>query len=88
MLVMVVIWIILRTFMLIFRCVPVQSIWDHTITGKVCNINSGQFFLGTITTHFLMDLAILVLPIIEVARLTLPKGQKLAIAALFLLGSM
>lgn len=88
MLVMVVIWIILRTFMLIFRCVPVQSIWDHTITGKVCNINSGQFFLGTITTHFLMDIAILVLPIIEVVRLTLPKGQKLAIAALFLLGSM
>lgn len=35
-----------------------------------------------------MDLAILVLPIIEVARLTLPKGQKLAIAALFLLGAM
>ncbi|WZH47754.1 uncharacterized protein QYS62_008913 [Fusarium acuminatum] len=88
MLVMVVIWIILRTFMLIFRCIPVQSIWDHTITGKVCNINSGQFFLGTITTHFLMDLAILVLPIIEVVRLTLPKGQKLAIAALFLLGSI
>jgi len=88
MLVMVVIWIILRTFMLTFRCVPVQSLWDYSITDKVCNLDSGQFFLGTITTHFIMDLAILVLPIIEVARLTLPKGQKLAIAALFLLGAM
>ena len=85
---MVVIWIILRTFILTFGCVPVQSLWDYTITDKVCNLDSGKFFLGTITTHFIMDLAILVLPIIEVARLTLPKGQKLAISALFLLGAM
>ncbi|KAF5025375.1 hypothetical protein F66182_2540 [Fusarium sp. NRRL 66182] len=88
MLVMVVIWIFLRTFMLIFRCVPTQSIWDLTITDKVCNINSGQFFLGTITTHFLMDIAILILPVIEVFRLRLRAGQKLAIAALFLIGAI
>ncbi|RFN43412.1 hypothetical protein FIE12Z_12352 [Fusarium flagelliforme] len=86
MIVMVVIWIIIRTFMLTFRCVPVQSLWDYTITDKVCNINSGQFFLGTITTHFIMDIFILVLPIIEVVKLRLPTGQKAAIAALFLLG--
>ncbi|KAH7116591.1 hypothetical protein B0J13DRAFT_599919 [Dactylonectria estremocensis] len=30
---MSVMWIIFRTFMLIFRCVPVQSIWDKTITA-------------------------------------------------------
>ncbi|KAF4452168.1 hypothetical protein F53441_4906 [Fusarium austroafricanum] len=88
MLVMVVIWIMIRTFMLTFRCVPVQSLWDYTIKDKVCNIDSEKFFLGTITTHFIMDVAILVLPIIEVVRLTLPTGQKLAIGALFLLGSI
>lgn len=88
MLVMVVVWIILRTFMLTFRCVPVQSLWDYSITDKVCNLDSGEFFLGTITTHFIMDIAILILPIIEVARLSLPTGQKLAITALFLLGAM
>ncbi|KAH7207821.1 uncharacterized protein BKA55DRAFT_657506 [Fusarium redolens] len=88
MLVMVVIWIIIRTFMLTFRCVPVQSLWDYTITDKVCNINSDQFFLGTITTHFIMDIAILALPIIEVFRLRLRTGQKLAIGALFLLGTI
>ncbi|KAG9497334.1 hypothetical protein J7337_012129 [Fusarium musae] len=88
MIVMVVIWIILRTFMLTFRCVPVQSLWDYTITDKVCNINSDQFFLGTITTHFIMDIIILILPIIEVFRLRLKTGQKLAIGALFLLGTI
>ncbi|VUC23772.1 unnamed protein product [Clonostachys rosea] len=88
MLVMSVIWIILRTFMLIFRCVPVQSIWDKTITDSVCNINSGQFFFGTIITHFIMDVIILTLPIIEVYRLRLRLGQKLAIIALFVLGTI
>ncbi|KAF4965420.1 hypothetical protein FSARC_6771 [Fusarium sarcochroum] len=88
MLVMVVIWIFLRTFMLIFRCVPVQSLWDYTITDKVCNIDSEKFFLGTITTHFLMDVAILILPVIEIAQLSLRVGQKIAIAALFLLGTI
>lgn len=88
MLVMSVIWMILRTFMLIFRCVPVQSIWDKTITDSVCNINSGQFFLGTIVTHFIMDLIILTLPVIEVYRLRLRLGQKLGIIALFVLGTM
>ncbi|KAM5366846.1 hypothetical protein ACJZ2D_010298 [Fusarium nematophilum] len=85
---MSVIWIILRTFMLIFRCVPVQSIWDKTITGAVCNIDGGKFFLGTITTHFIMDIIILILPIIEVFRLHLRLGQKLGIVALFVLGTI
>lgn len=74
--------------MLIFRCVPVQSIWDKTITGSVCNIDGGKFFLGTITTHFIMDIIILILPIVEVSRLRLRLGQKLGIIALFILGIM
>lgn len=84
----VVVWIILRTFMLIFRCVPVQSLWDLTITDKVCNINPDQFFLGTITTHFILDIIILTLPIIEVVQLRMRTAQKVAVAALFLIGIM
>ncbi|KAH7114538.1 hypothetical protein B0J13DRAFT_239587 [Dactylonectria estremocensis] len=83
---MSVMWIIFRTFMLTFRCVPVQSIWDKTITGSVCNIDAGKFFLGTITTHFIMDIIILSLPIVEVSKLRLRLGQKLGIIALFILG--
>lgn len=72
--------------MLTFRCVPVQSLWDYSITDKVCNIDSGKFFMGTITTHFLLDIIILILPLIEVFRLRMRLGQKLAVAALFLIG--
>jgi hypothetical protein len=85
---MVAAWIVLRTFMLIFRCVPVQSLWDYSITDKVCNIDSSKFFLGTITTHFLMDIVILALPLIEVFHLRMKIGQKMAVAGLFLIGTM
>jgi hypothetical protein len=82
------VWFVLRTFMLIFRCVPVQSLWDYSIEDKVCNIDSDKFFMGTITTHFLLDLIILVLPLVEVFHLRMKIGQKMAVAGLFLIGIM
>lgn len=82
------IWIIVRTFMTIFRCLPVQAYWDKTIPHAVCRIRDTEFFFSTVLTHFLMDLAILVLPIIEVFKLRLRIGQKIAVAALFIVGSM
>lgn len=80
-------WLILRTFMLTFRCVPTRAIWDKTIPA-VCNIDSDKFFLATITTHFILDVIILVLPIVPVCRLRLPLQQKLAVIGFFLLGAM
>jgi hypothetical protein len=88
MIVLSVMWIILRTFMVIFRCIPVQAYWDKTIPDAHCRIKDTQFFFGTVLTHMLMDVAILVLPIFEVFRLRLRIGQKLAIAALFIVGAM
>ncbi|KAF7537886.1 hypothetical protein G7Z17_g12768 [Cylindrodendrum hubeiense] len=85
--VMSIMWIILRTFMLIFRCIPVQYYWDKTIPGS-CKISDNQFFFGTVFTHFLMDIAILILPILEVFRLRLRLGQKLAISGLFIVGGI
>ncbi|CVL09169.1 related to integral membrane protein [Fusarium mangiferae] len=79
-------WLILRTFMVIFRCVPVQAYWNKSIEGAKCDINDSQFFFGTCLTHFVLDVVILALPIIEVIKLRLRLGQKLAIAALFLVG--
>ncbi|RSL47270.1 hypothetical protein CEP53_009988 [Fusarium sp. AF-6] len=88
MIVMCFIWIIVRTFMTIFRCLPVQAYWDKTIPHAVCRIRDTEFFFSTVLTHFLMDLAILVLPIIEVFKLRLRIGQKIAVAGLFVVGSI
>ncbi|KAH6989552.1 hypothetical protein BKA56DRAFT_576029 [Ilyonectria sp. MPI-CAGE-AT-0026] len=80
-------WIILRTFMLIFRCIPVQYYWDKSIQGS-CKISDTQFFFGTVFTHFLMDVVILILPVVEVFKLRLRLGQKLAISGLFIIGAI
>lgn len=80
------IWFILRIFLVVFHCIPIQAYWDHSITKKKCDVNDTQFFFGTCLTHFLMDIIIVVLPVIEVFKLRLRLGQKFAVAALFTLG--
>jgi hypothetical protein len=81
-------WLILRTFMVIFHCIPVQAYWDKSIENAVCKINDSQFFFATCLTHFILDVVILALPVIEVFKLRLRLGQKIAITALFALGFM
>lgn len=82
-----VMWIILRTFMVSFQCLPTQYFWDKSIKGH-CAINESQFFFGTILTHCVMDVVILALPVIEVGKLKLRLGQKLGVIGLFLIGFM
>ncbi|CAH0027606.1 unnamed protein product [Clonostachys rhizophaga] len=84
--VIVVAWMILRTFMVVFRCSPVQAYWDLNIPGGHCPIQDGAFFFGTMLPHFLMDVVILILPVVEVFKLRLRLAQKVGISALFLIG--
>lgn len=82
-----VMWIILRTFMVSFQCLPTRYFWDKSISGH-CAINEPKFFFGTILAHCVMDIIILALPIIEVSKLHLRLSQKLAVIGLFLVGFM
>lgn len=86
MIALVISWIILRTFMVIFRCIPVQFYWDKTIPNGECKIKDTEFFFGTVFTHFLMDIAILILPIFQMSKLRLHRGQKITVVGLFLMG--
>lgn len=81
-----IIWLIVRLFMLLFRCSPVRAYWDKEIPGEICPINEVTFYFATIFTHMILDIIILVLPIIEVFKLRLRLGQKIGVAALFLIG--
>lgn len=82
------IWIILRTFLVIFQCVPVEAIWDKTIPDPTCNIDTSKFFFGTVLTHCLMDIAIVLLPAFPVVKMQLPPAQKIAVIGLFACGTM
>ncbi|KAL9567420.1 hypothetical protein ACKAV7_008370 [Fusarium commune] len=88
MLVISVAWVMIRTFMVIFHCIPVQAYWDQSIKNATCKINDSQFFFSTCLTHLIIDIIILTLPVIEVFKLRLSLGQKFAITAMFALGGM
>ncbi|KAJ4317792.1 hypothetical protein N0V84_007154 [Fusarium piperis] len=80
-----VIWIIIRTFMGIFHCIPVQTFWDSSVKGT-CAIEDSKFFFGTILVHVVLDICILILPILQIRKLQLPGLQKLGVMVMFLFG--
>uniref|UniRef100_A0A0D2YKW1 Rhodopsin domain-containing protein n=1 Tax=Fusarium oxysporum (strain Fo5176) TaxID=660025 RepID=A0A0D2YKW1_FUSOF len=82
------IWITIRTFMVIFHCVPIRAYWDKSIQGAKCPFNEANFFFATILIHTTMDCVILILPVIEVMKMTLPLSQKLAVVGLFTSGTI
>ncbi|KAF2680924.1 hypothetical protein K458DRAFT_89504 [Lentithecium fluviatile CBS 122367] len=77
-----IVWLILRTFLAIFHCVPVAKFWRPSILGH-CAIDDSRFFFGTVLVHLIIDIVILALPVIEVRKLQLPLTQRLGIIAMF-----
>ncbi|KAI1023956.1 hypothetical protein LB504_005289, partial [Fusarium proliferatum] len=87
-LVLTVSWFLLRLFLVTLRCVPIQALWDDSIKDAKCKIDAATFFFSTILTHVILDVAILVLPVVEVAKLRLAVGQKVAVISLFMFGAL
>ncbi|CAG9989554.1 unnamed protein product [Clonostachys byssicola] len=81
-----IVWLVIRTPMAIFHCVPVHAFWDLTVDNKVCNIDDSKFFFGTVLVHLIIDVLILALPVVQVKNLRLRLGQKIAVIGLFMFG--
>ncbi|CAH0050683.1 unnamed protein product [Clonostachys solani] len=77
-----IVWIIIRTFMGIWHCVPIHAFWDSN-AGGYCAIDDSKFFFGTILVHVLIDLAILSLPVMQIYKLNLPLMQKIGVMLMF-----
>ncbi|KAL1311812.1 hypothetical protein AAFC00_001891 [Neodothiora populina] len=72
-----VLWCISVLFTGIFLCNPVDKAWYPEKEGTCINLIS--FYYGLQIPNVLTDLAILVLPLKEVAELRLPKQQKIGV---------
>lgn len=81
-----VIWLTIRTFMTIFHCVPTQAYWKLDIEGAVCNIDPSKFMFGTTLVHLLLEIAVLCLPVFQVANLQLRMSQKIGVVVMFMFG--
>lgn len=85
MIVIILVFYVIATFVQIFACSPREKIWNPLITeGHCINISAG----GLITASFSMvsDIFIFVLPAKTVWNLQIPCSKKLRIVALFATG--
>ncbi|KAG5657721.1 hypothetical protein KAF25_007754 [Fusarium avenaceum] len=83
-----IIWIIARVFLTTFHCYPVHAFWDPNVKNKTCPIKSSDFFIGTVLTHVIIDIGILILPVMQIQKLQLPILQKVAIMLMFTFGTL
>ncbi|KAK3995731.1 hypothetical protein QBC44DRAFT_12543 [Cladorrhinum sp. PSN332] len=78
-------WYVAVCLVAVFQCKPVGKVFDPMGPGTC--INPTDFFLGNSIPNIITDVAILALPTYEVYKLNLPRHQRVALGAVFLLGA-
>lgn len=79
-------WFLSVLVVCIFGCIPISASWDRTILGARC-INQNRFFLANSILNISGDLIILCMPMPIIWTLQLARSKKIALTAVFLLGS-
>ncbi|KAK8101035.1 uncharacterized protein PG998_007559 [Apiospora kogelbergensis] len=80
-------WLLARTLLTIFHCVPVQAFWDVDIEDATCPISDPKYLFWSTLAHFILDFVIIVLPIVEIRKLQqFSRLQKIGTSALFAFG--
>lgn len=72
--------------MVIFRCSPMNAIWDVRVTGRCLDLNRIGFS-GAIL-HIVEHFILLVLPLYELWKLNLSRRKKIQLCLVFTLGSL
>ena len=71
----------------IFQCTPIDGFWETTIKDRHC-INTVAFWQSYAFLNILTDFAILALPLSQVAKLRLPRAEKIGLTVIFALGAL
>ncbi|KAK7991458.1 hypothetical protein PG988_000252 [Apiospora saccharicola] len=79
-------WFLSRIFIVTFQCNPPEAKWSYSVEAVSCPIDTGKFFLATVTAHLIIDVLLMILPAWQIRKLHLPLLEKLSITALFLFG--
>ena len=77
----------LQILVTIFQCDPVSGFWNRNIPAK-CKIDDYAFFLGIAVPNIVTDAAIIALPMPYIWQLHRLTSQKIALAGIFMLGSL
>lgn len=68
------------------QCIPVRAIWNLTLNGTC--INAGAVVTAGAGLSIFEDIAIILLPVRELQHLNLSLRKRMAVMALFALGSL
>jgi hypothetical protein len=81
-------WCIQMSFCTILQCVPVEALFepDGSLGMRCIDVHLG--FVITETLDCALDIVLLCMPIPLVAKLRLPKGERMAIAVMLTLGGL
>ncbi|KAK4163859.1 hypothetical protein QBC43DRAFT_300823 [Cladorrhinum sp. PSN259] len=77
-------WAISQVLVGIFICSPIQGFWDTTIKSK-CIPNIPQWYINA-AGNIITDLAVFIMPLPALWKLTLPKAQRYFLVGVFSLG--
>ena len=78
---------ILNTFISIFYCSPVKSVWDSNVEPRTC-VDIVKFNQFMTIPNVVTGMVMLAMPLPAVFRLNVAALQKIALAATFLHGVM
>jgi hypothetical protein len=78
-------WIIVRVALICSQCQPINKFWDKDIPGT-CPLTPMLSLFGAGIPHFILEVAILLCPLVEIWRLHLATPKRLAVAAMFTSG--
>lgn len=79
-------WWLAVLLVTIFQCHPMQKVYSPYMTTGHC-IDSIRFYKAMIIPNIITDIIIFCLPMYEVRKLHLPRGQRVGLASVFLLGA-
>jgi hypothetical protein len=80
-----VLWIIGRVLLILLQCRPITKFWNTSLPGT-CPLTPMISLFAAGISHFVLEVAILLCPLIEIWRLHLATPKKLAVAVMFTSG--
>ncbi|KAK8045450.1 hypothetical protein PG993_005474 [Apiospora rasikravindrae] len=59
-----------QLFIVTFQCNPPEAKWSYSVKGDNCPVDTGKFFLATVTAHLILDVLLMILPACEYMSIT------------------
>jgi hypothetical protein len=78
-------WCVITSILYIIQCIPIQAIWDTSITDKTC-LDSHKLLIASAALGIMSDFLIFLWPVMPLWQVKLPLLQRVHLVAVFSFG--